>query len=77
MVFGYYNDTCSNETHLFFALGRGIESVKKWSPVALGQILLRYTESIFYCWPRHWGVGGIIHCYAAMMSFTLRHAVER
>jgi len=47
MVFGYYNDTCSNETHLLIALGRGIESVKKWSPVALGQVLLKYTENIF------------------------------
>jgi hypothetical protein len=28
MMFGYYNDACSNEIHLLIALGRGIESVK-------------------------------------------------
>ena len=28
MVFGYYNDACSNETHLLIALGRGTDSVK-------------------------------------------------
>jgi len=77
MVFGYYNDACSNETRLFFALGRGIESVKNGPQWHWDRYYLDIQRVFFYCWPRHWGIGGIIRCYAAVVSFTLRHAVEQ
>jgi len=51
MVFSYYNDTCSNETHFFFALGRGIESVKNGPQWHWGRYYLDIQRVVFVTGP--------------------------
>jgi hypothetical protein len=51
MVFGYYNDTCLNETHLLIALGRGMESVKNGPQWHCGRYYLDIQRVFFIADP--------------------------
>ena len=51
MVFGYYNEACSNESHLLIALGKGIESVKNGPQGHWGRYYLDMQRVFFIAGP--------------------------